>query len=173
MAARKPKTKTMTTTPTGLLDVGEIQCLFEEMTEWRDNLDGANMSHLPKFEEVSEVCDTMENVVDELESALNEVEELVTKLDVEKIDIEETYTFRLLPKKASRAKRLDLARDENCQGLETLKTRLEEYQGEYEELADTEKKEGHSDDIQELLDKVEEAIDKLGELDDVNFPGMF
>ena len=45
--------------------VSEIQSLRDEITDWRDNLDGANMSHMPKYDEVSECADYLDNIDDE------------------------------------------------------------------------------------------------------------
>ena len=173
MAKRKEKYRTVNCTPTSLLDVGELQSLKEEIEEWRDNLSNANMEHLPKFEELSECYDTLESTLDDLEGQLNEVTELIEKLEVTGVDKLQDFCFSILPVKAGRARRAAAAQDEISQGLETLKSALEQYQANYEDLPDTEKKEGRSDDIQEALDKIDEAIEKLSELDDVNFPGMY
>lgn len=48
---------------TALDDIGSLR---DEMEEWRDNLDNANMSHMPKYEEVSEAVDALDSATDYL-----------------------------------------------------------------------------------------------------------
>lgn len=55
------------------LDFGAIDELRSEMTDWRDNLDSANLTHLPKYDEVSECCDALDSVMDTFESVDTEV----------------------------------------------------------------------------------------------------
>lgn len=43
-------------------DAGELDALREELENWRDNLSGANMEHLPKYAEVEEAADTLSNI---------------------------------------------------------------------------------------------------------------
>lgn len=50
------------------LDMGELETLRDEMTEWRDNMDGTGLENTSKFQEVSDAADTLENQVDELSS---------------------------------------------------------------------------------------------------------
>jgi len=54
-----------------------VDDLKDEMESWRDNMDGANMSHLPKFDEVSECADSLGNA-----DLTSKVEELVSLLEV-------------------------------------------------------------------------------------------
>lgn len=56
-------------------DVEELMC---EMEEWRDNLDSADMSHLPKYDEVDECHRQLETAHDQICSAYTEMEELLT-----------------------------------------------------------------------------------------------
>ena len=60
-------------------DYSDIAELKEEMQSWRGNMEGGNLSNTPKFEEVSECCDALEWLVDELES-------LDTEIDYELVD---------------------------------------------------------------------------------------
>ena len=47
----------------GIVDdaIGEIDSLKEEMQDWMDSLSSNNMEHLPKYEEVSECYNALEN----------------------------------------------------------------------------------------------------------------
>ncbi len=44
----------------GALDPGDVEALREEMVEWRDNMEGNDMTHLPKFDEVQECADMLD-----------------------------------------------------------------------------------------------------------------
>src|SRR5712692_3137801 len=63
-----------------LLDASEVSGLRDEMQEWHDNLEGANMSHLPKFEEVEECLSALEDVADDLERTVDSLFEQLDKL---------------------------------------------------------------------------------------------
>ena len=54
-----------------------LEELHDEMTSWRDNLDSANMSHLPKFDAVSECADALETA-----DIPRRVETLLSDLDL-------------------------------------------------------------------------------------------
>jgi len=58
----------------------EIVDLGQEMADWRDNMSNANMDHLPKYEQVEQAADELENAdlerrVEELQSALEALAE--------------------------------------------------------------------------------------------------
>lgn len=63
------RAKPVTATAEGAFEDGksEIESLKEEITEWKENLEGNSMEHLPKYEEVSECADTVESALDTLE----------------------------------------------------------------------------------------------------------
>jgi DNA repair exonuclease SbcCD ATPase subunit len=46
----------------------DLEGLKEEIESWKDNMEGANMEHLPKFEEVSECYDQISAATDGLDS---------------------------------------------------------------------------------------------------------
>jgi len=52
-------------------DLGELEDLASEMTEWRDNMSGTALESTSKFDEVSEAADTLESGVPEVESAID------------------------------------------------------------------------------------------------------
>ena len=58
-----------------------VEDLREQMNEWRENMEGASMEHMPKYEEVQECCETLD-CYDELETSANELETLVDGLKV-------------------------------------------------------------------------------------------
>jgi len=45
-----------------------LEELKDEIESWKDNMEGANMEHLPKYDEVSEAYDGLESSVDAYES---------------------------------------------------------------------------------------------------------
>ena len=63
-------------------DLGELESLLEEMQTWRDNME-EKMSHVPKFEEVSECADSLESAVSSLQDAVNEATDVQNEEDVE------------------------------------------------------------------------------------------
>lgn len=67
----------------GAFDSSELQSLIEEMGSWRDNMDSANMTHLPKFDEVSEAADALEQIEPEAPSIddVSEIEEAADELE--------------------------------------------------------------------------------------------
>jgi hypothetical protein len=71
---RRGKYITLTATALEALDNGrsEVEQLTEEMTEWRENLESNDMSHLPKYDEVSETAETLE--ISGLDEAARELE---------------------------------------------------------------------------------------------------
>jgi molecular chaperone GrpE (heat shock protein) len=67
--------------------VNGVEELLDEMTTWRDNMDNANMTHLPKYDEVSECCDALETTKDELENI-----EWPTEADISGAVVEDVET---------------------------------------------------------------------------------
>jgi paraquat-inducible protein B len=73
------------------VDFSEVESLTEEMTSWRDNMSGANMEHLPKYDEVSEACDELENIdtgvdtevadVGDIGDAISQLEDIADALE--------------------------------------------------------------------------------------------
>jgi hypothetical protein len=67
----------------GTFDSSELQSLAEEIGNWRDNMDSANMTHLPKYDEVSEAADTLEQIEPEAPSIddVSEIDEAADELE--------------------------------------------------------------------------------------------
>lgn len=55
----------------------DIRLLADEMTEWQENLEGANMEHLPKYDEVMETAETLSEAADSIEGAAATIRELI------------------------------------------------------------------------------------------------
>lgn len=53
---------------TGAFEDGkvDIEALRDKITEWKENLEGNNMEHLPKYDEVSKCADQLETACDRL-----------------------------------------------------------------------------------------------------------
>lgn len=61
-AVRDAETAEAANEAMGKFDASEFEALKEEMESWRDNMSGASMEHLPKFEEVSQACDELDGI---------------------------------------------------------------------------------------------------------------
>lgn len=175
------RAKLFTGTAYGAFEGGqsELAGLKEEITEWKENLEGNGMDHLPKFEEVSECADAMETVMDALDGL-----EFPEHLQ----DLEVSYTQDTRQSANSRNGRLanalsqiDAARSAVEQWLEDHET-LEANEGEEIEVdedgpledrvteADAAEREEQRDAAQELLDELVTAYDNA---EGVSFPGMY
>jgi hypothetical protein len=169
----------------GALEVaaGIVEGLHEEMTDWQSNMEGSSMEHLPKYEQVSECVDALDNAdvrnrVDELVSLLDgfaahqrEAPELVA-LDLDEVMV--TYEMSTA-KRQSRADRLGEAQNCMAQALDALDFRLgslEDADAQRVKAAEGEEVEEDErlGDIRNSLEELRESFDALG---DVQFPGMY
>lgn len=154
----------------------DVRGLQEEMSSWKENLEGNNMEHLPKYDEVSECADVLETVADELEGI--DFPEVIQ-------DIEVKYTQDTRQSAQSRAGRLDNAL--NC--LTAAISAAEEWMQDNPELTlfegedgeepgddevatqeEVDEREEQRTSIQEWLDDAQQQVD---ELQNVGFPGMY
>lgn len=62
------------------IDVDEFESLKEEMGEWRDNMDSGGLGGTPKFEEVEEVVDALEDI--DLDTDLPVCQEIADGIDL-------------------------------------------------------------------------------------------
>lgn len=171
---RTKRPKFVETTVGSLLDAGDVISLRDEIGEWKDNLEGANMSHLPKYEELESCFDALEQVADDLESLIDDLVGVLDKSIEGKAVLERTVQVRPSKTRASRADRLG----EATGGIETALNSIEEVFGE--QSGGTSKSGNDQDgaplvfpDAAEVIEKVEEIREKLEELDVVDFPGMY
>lgn len=164
-----------------------VESLHEEMTDWQGNLEGNSMEHLPKYEQVSECVDALDNAevrnpVDELETLLGSRAFREASDDLVQIDLDEVMvTYEMsTAKRQSRADRLGEAQDCMERALSALDERLavlkqrdaervkaaEAVAAEDEEVQEDER----LDEIESLLADLRQALDSLA---DVQFPGMY
>jgi len=174
---RGERAKLVTGTIDGAFEEGksEVEGLKEEITEWKDNMESNSMENLPKFDEVSECADAIESGMDTLDSL--EVPEVLQGVEV-------TYTIDTRRKAQSRNGRMG-----NAMGmLDAAKAGAEAWLEDNEELeaneddedrdedeelvteADANEREEQRSAVQEFIDELENAY---GELEGVNFPGMY
>lgn len=158
--AKRVKVELNSTISEALGALGDIQSLKEEMEEWRDNLDGANMTHLPKYDEVSECCDELDSVPDDI--------------DVPEFLQQVSFSYIQSKPGKSRAAR----RDDAVSMLDMARTAAEDFDIEeavaaFEDLSEEqreEKKQDMESERDEFVNAVKEAIDAA---DGANFPGMY
>ena len=164
-----------------------VESLHEEMTDWQSNLEGNSMEHLPKYEQVSECVDALDNAevrnpVDELETLLGSRAAGETSDDLVQIDLGAVMvTYEMsTAKRQSRADRLGEAQDCMERALSALEERLavlkeqdaERVKAAEAVAAEDEEVEGDErlDEIESLLADLRQALDSLA---DVQFPGMY
>jgi DNA repair exonuclease SbcCD ATPase subunit len=182
MAHRRPRgerAKQFTSDVEGAFEGGksDIEELKGEIEEWKDNLEGNNMEHLPKYEEVEEAYSALESAMDALDGI--EVPECVGSESL-------TYTQDTRTSAQSRAGRLDNALNQLHAALGTAQAWLDE--NEELKVNDPEDEEEGDPDVpavtQEQADEREEqrsAVEKfindlesaIGEAENVSFPGMY
>jgi hypothetical protein len=142
-------------TADSFLDDGysDLETLGEEMRERSDNMEGANMGHLPACEQATEAADVLEQIV------ANRVDlpEAVQDLEVSTND----WVNRRRGRGESRAHRRD-----NAAG------RLSAVTQALREWLDDEKNEEH-DDREEVETAADQLEEQAGEAEGVEFPGMY
>lgn len=174
---RGERAKPVTGTIDGAFEEGkdEAICLKDEIVEWKDNMEANSMEAMPKYDEVSEAADALESGADALECL--EVPECLQGVEV-------TYTVDTRRKAQSRSGRMGNA----LSALDAAKSGAEAWLEDNEELeaneddedrdedeelvteADANEREEQRSAVQEFIDELENAY---GELEGVNFPGMY
>lgn len=144
----------------------EFQSLAEEMRETADNMEGANMTHMPKYEVASTAADELENHTDEPD---------VTEAFAE-LPVTATEMYNRSKRKAnSRSVRLS-----NAQGLiQAARDALEAHKETLDagvEISDNDakvdEKEGAIESQKEEIDSLVQGLDEHCEFD-VDFPGFY
>jgi hypothetical protein len=139
--------------------ISVIQELTEEMESWRDNMDSGNMTHMPKYEEVGECVDALEQADSDAESSdwAERLGEALTKVTVPSYQEMRPYGKGSM----SRAMRLS----NGVAALEAAISFLQEQEpeGGWPEVTGNEDPQGVIDDLQNVVDT----------LQGVNFPGMY
>jgi hypothetical protein len=166
MPARKKKAEARESTIADLLSsYSGVEELKDEMCEWRDNMESANMTQVPKFEEVSEAADSLDNAYTDLESAVGDIENIK---DEKLLDLMETKVqYQYHPFRAGRGRSRSDRLSDVCEDVRRAYDRLME-------LIDAEDRSGLSEDTaQEVRDALDSIEGALTDLEGVSFPGMF
>lgn len=187
--ARKFKTRQYTGTVEGAIDgaKSDIDCLKDEMSSWKDNME-ENLSHTQKYDEVSECCDVLETIHDKLEEV--DLSDLPGDIANQEITYTEFSPYGRKP--MPRWMRLSNAQsmiDAAKSAIETARDDAENDGGECgcDEPDGDESEYGdhHEVDCPRYLEDGEEreetdwdtpidALDEAtSECDNVNFPGMY
>ena len=149
--------------------------LKQEIEDWKDNLGGNNMEHLPKYEEVSECYDALDSGVSTLEGI--EVPEVLQGYAA-------NYTIDTRQSAQSRNGRMADAMNALDAAKSACEARLEENEAlEADEAEDfdgdpdafiteemVDEREAQRTEVEEFQTELENAY---GELENVSFPGMY
>ena len=107
--ARRKKVVIVKSVEDALKDAApDIEELKDEMVEWQENMESADMEHLPKYDEVNEAAETLENA--DLENAVEQLVEALSEKDPEALEEQVSVTlFTPYSRPPSRATRLEMA----------------------------------------------------------------
>ena len=172
-----------------LKNYSEIQELTEEMESWRDNLQGTGLESTGKFSEVEEAADTLANSSSECESQVDGVVEKIQSfapsLLEEKVSVilQVTRSKRKSPSRAVRLSNatasIGVARDHLVERLDQIKILISDGEEHtfFPDLDETgfspEMKTQVNEDIEEIEGYLDGIEDIIGDLEGVEFPGMF
>lgn len=142
----------------------ELESLKEEMEEWKGNMESNSMEHLPKFEEVSECCDNLETIVDELSNI-----EWPDEFD-DDVTYSETFPAnkRRGPSRNTRCQNAFAAIEASVAALEAANGEAKSGEADDAVEADTDE-DGDVWEFDDVIGEIQGALDN-GEPD---FPGMF
>lgn len=128
----------------------DVEGLKEEIESWKDNLENNSMEHLPKYEEVSECFDALEEACEKTEE-IELPDGFSMEITWEEIDVK---------RKTSRSARAsDAARD-----LRTFSERLVEM------IDSSSLSEERKEELRDLASKMNDATEQI---EAVSFPGMY
>lgn len=164
----------MTGTVEGIIEnfMGEIEALRDEMTEWQESMEGAEMEHLPKYEEVAEAAQYCEEVNDAMEGI--EMDQLDPAVKAQPV----TYTQDTRKKATSRSYRMGNV----MRALEAVKDVVEEQQTAIQNKLDDLDPESPADvptyealeaRLEIVTDTVNQLEEAIGAGECICFPGMF
>jgi chromosome segregation ATPase len=155
---------------------GEIESLSDEMSSWRDNMEGTNLEYTSKYETVSESADVLEDQLGNLENVISEIEE------IEGFDLQKTTEVTLTEsRKPSRRDRLDMAIAYLSAAKDELQDQVDEMREKVRQLEEldvlTPEQKEEMDKLEESADSMEDQLNELdniiSELENVEFPGMY
>lgn len=152
MAKRPRRPRYIMVAVRDLLECSDAQELKSEMESWRDNMDGTGLENTEKYSSVSEAADALDYVVDEMESNLNNLIELLDKSEAGKkvLDTKIQVSNRRVDSRADRAGALN---DQIGRAVDAIKSGLPE---DHEAVA-----------------MAEEVAEQSEEVSMVDFPGMY
>lgn len=184
MPRRKWKNMTNEETIADILGCGNVlEDLTNEMSEWRDNLESSEMTHLPKFDEVSEAAETLENAGSEIEQAASNLADTLEKAGAQELLSAKVSYTTMIPYKGRGNPRW-MQRDNALAALMAVTEYLEDDEnvvkhddnGEPIMTTDDDGEEiavlwtDEHDDIESYRSELSDAIE---EATNVEFPGMF
>jgi hypothetical protein len=147
---------------------GDMESLQEEISSWRDNMEGTGLENTSKFEQVSECADQLDNAVQAVPEKVPEaVKDL--KVFVSPITLRVSASYRSAKKfrgGPSRAARLD----EATGIVETLMDAARQKREDAEVGKQSAKSEALQVELEEFEGELQNALD---EAQSVDFPGMF
>lgn len=137
--------------------LSEAQSLRDEIADWRDNMESNNMEHLPKYEQVSECVDNLEQFCD------NEpqVPSVFPPGLADKIKWQTIAKRRM-----SRADRLGDAHFT----LQLVSEHVQEYMDAHEAVDDPVWEAAPREGWEQFVSDIDEI---MNDMDSVEFPGMF
>jgi len=146
---------------------GEVTDLKDEMGEWRDNMEGNNMDHLPKFDEVSEAADLLETAEQEIEDAASELVSALEGADDEKVQklLDETVKYtEFQPYKGRRLSRSN-----------RLSNTIAQWQAAAEFVKDEVEQMTEDEDVldNDVISACETLVTACEDAENVCFPGMY
>lgn len=122
--------------------------LMSELEQWRDNMDDNSMDHLPKYEEVSEVAESLSCAVDTLD-----VDDLVGELGGFNVEAT-TVTWEEMRPYGKRSPSRSLRRDNVVSMVDAVVEKFE--------------------DQIEALNTAKESLEAFkSEIENVEFPGLY
>jgi chromosome segregation ATPase len=154
----------------------EIESLSDEMSSWRDNMEGTNLEYTSKYETVSESADMLEDQLGSLENVISEIEE------IEGFDLQKTTEVTLTEsRKPSRRDRLDMATAYLSAAKDELQDQVDEMREKVRQLEEldvlTPEQKEEMDKLEQSADSMEDQLNELdniiSELEGIEFPGMY
>lgn len=133
LMSKKGKIVKVSENAQGALEIAfnELESLRDEMGEWADNMESSPLEHTEKCQRVREAADTLDNAVSELESKVDEIEELLQKADADgglslaSIDVSYTEFQPYKGRSLSRSDRMSNARDGAVSAIEAARPVIE------------------------------------------------
>jgi len=140
--------------------LSEVQELKQEMEDWASNMESSNMEHLPKYEEVNECKETLEEHADSEPTIPDAFPEGLE----DKVDWQEPMAKRA--GHISRALRLDQA----LAGVSAAKDHVQGFLDEHDDDDACWTEDCERSEWENYLSELETIVDGL---EGVSFPGMY